>query len=235
MTSRKFWEQSTTLTLLTYQLRVLPRALVAVDEDFYSITESDFREHTVTTKVESTQCISAWWITVVYGPQGEREKLEFLQELRDINPVVGDKWLLIGDFNLILQASDKSNDNLNTRLMREFRGTVNFLELKELSLRGRKFTWSNDVMQTRIDRAFCLTEWDLMLPNSMLNALSCRVSDHSPLLLVGAAANKCFKRFRFEYFWPKISSYQEVVQHTWGQAVTVFNPFFVTVCRAGAS
>jgi hypothetical protein len=27
--------------------------------------------------------------------------------------VVSDKWLIIGDFNLILQAKDKSNNNLN--------------------------------------------------------------------------------------------------------------------------
>lgn len=161
--------------------------------------------------------MAEWWITVVYGPQEDREKLEFLQELRDIKPTVGDRWLLIGDFNLILQASDKSNDNLNRRLMGEFRGTVNFLELKELSLRGRKFTWSNDTTQTRIDRAFCSSEWDLVLPNSLLDAISSRVSDHSPLLLVGEAANNCFRGFRFEYFWPKISGYQDVVQHAWGK------------------
>jgi len=139
--------------------------------------------------------------------------------------LVGDKWLLLGDFNLILQASDKSNDNLNRRLMGEFRSTINFLELKELNLRGRKYTWSNDTTQTRIDRAFCSTEWDLMLPASLLQALSSLVSDHSPLLLVGATASNTYRGFRFEAFWPKIPGYQEVVQHAWTQPVNVFNPF----------
>ena len=152
---------------------------------------------------------------MVYGPQGDREKIEFLRELRDIKPVVGDNWLLIGDFNLILTAEDKSNDNLNRRLMGEFRSTLNYLELKELNLRGRKYTWSNDVTQTRIDRAFCTVEWDLMLPASELQALSSMVSDHSPLLLVGASAIHKYKGFRFESFWPKIPGYNEVVQHAW--------------------
>jgi len=136
----------------------------------------------------------------VYGPQGDHEKIEFLRELRDVKAVVGDQWLVIGDFNLILQAEDKSNDNLNQRLMGEFRSTINFLELKELSLRGRKFTWSNNTTQTRIDRAFCTVEWDLLLPASMLHALSSTVSDHSPLLLVGASATNTFRGFRFESF-----------------------------------
>jgi hypothetical protein len=37
---------------------------------------------------------------------------------------------------MILQVSDKSNDNLNRRLMGEFRDVVQDLNLKELNLRG---------------------------------------------------------------------------------------------------
>jgi len=106
--------------------------------------------------------------------------LQFLGELRWISQDVLDKWLIIGDFNLILHASDKSNDNLNRHLMGAFRDLVHDLNLKELNLRGRKFTWSNDRTQTRIDRAFCTAEWDLMKPNVFLQALSSRVSDHCP-------------------------------------------------------
>jgi hypothetical protein len=37
---------------------------------------------------------------------------------------VRDKWLVLGDFNMILQAADKSNANLNRRLMGAFRELV---------------------------------------------------------------------------------------------------------------
>jgi len=43
-------------------------ALVAVDEDYYTITHSEFREHTVSVCITSNQCLATWWITVVYGP-----------------------------------------------------------------------------------------------------------------------------------------------------------------------
>jgi hypothetical protein len=81
---------------------------------------------------------------------------------------------------MMLNASDKSNTILNRRLMGEFRDAVTELELKELNLQGRKYTWSNNCTQTRIDRAFCIAAWDCVLPGVHLQALSSRVSDHSP-------------------------------------------------------
>ena len=92
-------------------------------------------------------------------------------------------------------AEDKSNNNLNRRLMGEFRSTLNYLELKEINLRGRKYTWTNDTTQTRIDCAFCSVDWDLMLPASDLQALSSLVSDHSPLLLVGQQQSTSIEDF----------------------------------------
>jgi len=159
--------------------------LLAVDEDHFKITRAEVGVHTITATVASITGEETWSITVVYGPQEDQQKLQFLGELRWISQDVLDKWLLIGDFNLILQARDKSNDNLNRRLMGAFRDLVQDLQLKELNLRGRKFTWSNDRTQTRIDRAFCTAEWDLMKPNVFLQALSSRVSDHCPLFIAG--------------------------------------------------
>lgn len=160
-------------------------ALIAVDEDHYSIIASEFRQFTITAKLKASVDNLEWWVTVVYGPQGDQQKLEFLREIRAIRIMVSDKWLLIGDFNLILNASDKSNTNLNRRLMAAFKDAIQDLELRELNLRGRKFTWSNDSTQTRIDRTFCTAEWDFMMPGCMLQALSSLVSDHTPLLLSG--------------------------------------------------
>jgi len=146
----------------------------------------------------------SWWITGVYGPHDDDAKLRFLNEMRALQQLTSDRWLLIGDFNLILQAEDKSNDNLNRRLMGAFRRAVDDMELKELCLKGRKYTWSNNRVQTRIDRAFCTTEWELMLPNCQLQAVSSLVSDHAPLVLSGDHARQTYRGFRFEFFWPKL-------------------------------
>jgi hypothetical protein len=136
-----------------------------------------------------------------------------------------DTWPRKGDFNLILSAEEKSNSNLNRRLMGSFKSVIDDLELRELPLKGRKFTWSNDVTHTRIDRGFCTAEWDLMLPNCALQAVSSLVSDHCPLLLVGNATVRKYRGLRFEVFWPKLQGYQELVSAEWAKPTQVFNPY----------
>ena len=58
---------------------------------------------------------SLWWISVVYAPQGDDQKLEFLQELRFRRAACPGPWMLLGDFNMILRASEKNNTNINRR------------------------------------------------------------------------------------------------------------------------
>jgi hypothetical protein len=79
----------------------------------------------------------------VYGPHQDSLKLSFLQELREIRDVCFGPWLLCGDFNLIFKPEDKNNSNINRTLMGNFRSLINSMELKEVPLIGRKFTWSN--------------------------------------------------------------------------------------------
>ena len=85
-----------------------------------------------------------WWFTGVYGPQEDDEKVMFLQELRNIRALCNGAWLLGGDFNLIYQAADKNNANLDRAMMGRFRRFLDDMDLKEIPLLGRKYTWSNE-------------------------------------------------------------------------------------------
>jgi hypothetical protein len=124
--------------------------LLGVDGDHYTISSSERGLHSVTALVTTVGGLLHWHVTVVYGPQEDNEKLLFLRELRWLKHVVSDKWLIIGDFNMILNAADKSNTNLNRRLMGAFQEVVRDLELKELNLRGRKFTWSMNILKPEL-------------------------------------------------------------------------------------
>jgi hypothetical protein len=93
------------------------------------------------------------------APRGFEKKM-FMRELRQLKLSVLTRWLILGDFNLIYKVADKNIGNLNRRLMLGFRRTLNHLEVKEIQLIGRKYTWSNALespTMTRIDRAFCST------------------------------------------------------------------------------
>ena len=85
----------------------------------------------------------AWWLTCVYGPQGDENKVLFLQELREIRLACQGPWLTLGDYNLITIDEEKNNSNLNQAMMGRFRRLISNLSLKEVPLHGRKFTWSN--------------------------------------------------------------------------------------------
>lgn len=199
--------------------------LIATHKDFYRIKNAVVREHSVTVQLEATMSQEEWWMTSVYGPQEDNEKIEFLREIRQIQQVVGERWLVLGDFNMILHDQDKNTANLNRRTMGAFRKAVNDLALREIPLQGRKYTWSNDSTLTRIDRAFCSNEWELMFPQCMLLAMSSSVSDHSPLILVGNSEKKVYKGFRFESFWPRVDGYQDIIQQAWSQPTNEYNRF----------
>jgi endonuclease/exonuclease/phosphatase family metal-dependent hydrolase len=110
----------------------------------------------------------------------------FIQELHALKNVVKPAWLLLGDFNLIYLDQDKSNGRLNRRSMSRFQRALNHMEVQEIHLSGRRFTWSNEQRSptmTRIDRAFCTIPWENLHSNLVLRPLSSSASDHCPLLL----------------------------------------------------
>ena len=49
--------------------------------------------------------LQPWWLTCVYGPQGDSNKLLFMQELRDVRSVCQGPWTVLGDFNLTTSAA----------------------------------------------------------------------------------------------------------------------------------
>ena len=83
----------------------------------------------------------------VYGLQGWDEKMQFLHELRQTmqnSITAGVALALVGDFNLITRAADKNNSRINRRCITAFRSFINELQLKDLYLHGRRYTWSNE-------------------------------------------------------------------------------------------
>lgn len=57
---------------------------------------------------------------MVYGPQADHDKVQFLDELLQFRASVTGPWLLCGDINMIYMAADKNNDRLDRRCMRRF-------------------------------------------------------------------------------------------------------------------
>jgi exonuclease III len=188
--------------------------------------------HSITIRVSQTNG-QHWWLTCVYGLQGNDAKIQFLQELHDIRAACPGPWLVAGDFNLIYRDEDKNNSNLNRAMMGRFRKLINDLALKELHLHGRKFTWSNhqdSPTLVRLDRVLCLVDWEDIFPNCLLHSTASDDSDRCPLLLGLRDNMRGQRRFHFESFWPKLDGFHDVVTSAWTSVPSGACPF-ITIER----
>ena len=148
-----------------------------------------------------------WWLSYVYGPQEDHDKVIFMEELEAIRDACQGPWAIYGDFNLILSEADKNNQRINRTNLSRFRRTVASLEMQDLHLHGRCFTWSNERENptlVRLDRVLVSIDWDEMFPSSHLRTLELDASDHFPLLLHTNMGSMSKARFHFEVFWPQI-------------------------------
>lgn len=169
-------------------------------------------------------------LTVVYGPTESRAKASFLNEQISCQPIANIPWLYIGDFNLISDASDKNNANINRRQMRAFRQALDASELIEIRLVNQKYTWSNCRLRptlVHLDKAFCNRAWDDCFPPLSLLALSSTLSDHCPLLLCNHQLPLRRASFRFEHFWTRSPDLHEVVQAAWELPVNGSSPMMI--------
>jgi exonuclease III len=138
--------------------------LIAWKSRDVTVSDPSFTAHTLTAKISTpTGNVTPWWLTAVYGPQDDADKIAFLQEIRDVRADSAGPWMLCGDFNLIYRDKDKNNGHVNRRMMGRFRRVLNDLALKEVYLNGRRYTWSNEQSPptlVHLDRVLCTTDWE---------------------------------------------------------------------------
>ena len=144
-----------------------------------------------------------WWVTGVYGPQGDDAKLAFLSELHDLRSSISVPWIIGGDFNMITSLHDKNNDRVSRRTMNRFRRFITDHGLYDIYMHGRRYTWSNEQANPTLvtnDRILCTTSWATLYAHCSLRCLASTVSDHCPLLLECSPQTSSKRRFHFERF-----------------------------------
>jgi hypothetical protein len=126
--------------IVLYAAQTRGGILLVAHEDFFQLTNHHLSTHAVTATCTMRADGIKWQIIVVYGPRGDAEKLQFIQELKSLPRPAHGIWLILVDFNLIYQAEDKNNSNLNRQLMGAFKAAIDDFNLKEIGLNGRRFT-----------------------------------------------------------------------------------------------
>jgi hypothetical protein len=148
----------------------------------------------------------------------------FLDDLCSVAGSISDPWMLIGDFNLTRSPADKNNANFNVSLASRFNQTIDALQLIELNLRDRLYTWSNKravPTLARLDRAFICTGFGDLYPATFLASGPRPTSDHTPVVATIQTNIPKPSVFRLERSWLLDPSFLPVALSAWHSAPRV--------------
>jgi endonuclease/exonuclease/phosphatase family metal-dependent hydrolase len=163
------------------------------------------------------------WL-IVYGAAQEDEKEDFLRDLGEICREQDLPMLVVGDFNLLRDSTDKNTTLRPSRWNDMFNYIINTCELRELDMAGGQYTWSNNHSTPtleKLDRFLVSKEWELLFPLTTVHKLAREVSDHNPLILDTMENREQRSReFRFEKRWLKEEDFLLRVDKVWAKAVT---------------
>ena len=126
-----------------------------------------------------------WSLVVAYGAAQDARKPNFLTELVCICDNEELPMLVGGDFNIIRTHEEKNNSNY-ARWTFIFNAIIESLDLKELELSGKQYTWvSRRETPTfeKLDRFLASIEWELKFPLVSVHALTRSGFDHMPLII----------------------------------------------------
>jgi hypothetical protein len=110
----------------------------------------------------------------------------FFEEIKFLSQLGYSAWLIGGDFNLLWKISEEQGKSFNYIVSKCYNTIIHDLQMVELTLSDRKYTWSRSVSShtfTLLDRFLCTVSWQQHYLYSFITSLSRVSSDHNPLVL----------------------------------------------------
>jgi len=166
-----------------------------------------------------------WKLTCFYGHpvvSSRADSWALLHHLKSFSP---DPWVCVGDFNEIVEQSEKEGAALRGESQMEgFRAVLEMCELSDLGFVGPKFTWNNgrsDELFTkeRLDRAVANPAWCNYFQEVLVLILAAHTSNHN-LVLVSFSTHPIVRSnyhrsFKFEDSWTSDSEWLDVLKSAW--------------------
>lgn len=194
--------------------------LIAWSDRKFSLVDTTVRTYSLSLLFKNREDSSTFLYTGVYGPSVRPNRQSFFEELRSLKPLNNTPWIVSGDFNTTMRQEERNNPNS------DWRGTINFarlvsdLDLLNITLQGRRFTWSNerdDPSMAQLDRFLISSDWNTKFPNSQQLSLPNTSSDHCPISYTAQTQFQKTNLFRFENCWLKFQQLDELVAQQWEQ------------------
>ncbi|XP_059295379.1 uncharacterized protein LOC132048699 [Lycium ferocissimum] len=173
------------------------------------------------------------FITTIYAKCTAAERKDLWISLENVYLQVDGPWCLGGDFNVILNPSEKLGGKPHRMYKSlDFSSCMDNCELTDIGFMGPNFTWCNNRRPVkriwkRLDRVFINDSWGQLFHNNIVRHLPRTGSDHRPLLINCHNAYKNgIKYFKFLDFWTEQPNFYQLVEETWN--VRIFgNPMWI--------
>jgi hypothetical protein len=203
--------------------------LVGINNLFLQVKKVTTGDFCVKLHLRSKSDGFEWVFIPVYGAAQEVHKPEFLSELVRMCEAEPLPMLLGGDFNILRRPEEKNNANFNPRWPCIFNAIIDHLDLREIALSGRQFTWANRRATPtfeKLDRVLASVDWEQKFPLSSVRALSRSGSDHTPLLIdSGVDAHLGNKSdFSFELAWLSQDGFDDLICREWNSISSGHSP-----------
>ncbi|KAJ4906982.1 Endonuclease/exonuclease/phosphatase protein [Raphanus sativus] len=176
-------------------------------------------------------------VAFVYGFNTEVQRKDLWRELSELNSSTTlsiSAWLVIGDFNQILNVGEHYSIQAfdsPIRGMDDLRSFLHLNDLSDLSSRGAYYTWTNcrpeDPILRKLDRAVVNSAWRSQFPDSLATFDPPGDSDHSPCLItLSPVAHSGRKSFKYFSFVSTHSNFLPSLRSAWGESVGTGSIFF---------
>lgn len=183
--------------------------------DIYHVVELSGNAQAITCQVTQNSKLVPFLLTMVYGMNSRVERKELWKFLEMLTMGCNDPWLVMGDFNSILNLDDRKGGSPVC---------VTTCELLELPPQGNRYTWSD---KHGIDRVYSKIDW-VFVNNLWLN----RMHDYTAIFMNEGISDRCpmkieqittrsrkNRQFKYCNVWASHPMFMEKVEAVWRQEI----------------
>ncbi|XP_074293134.1 uncharacterized protein LOC141620066 [Silene latifolia] len=154
----------------------------------FRVNVLEYNAQYVHMKVDSLVDRRSFWLTMVYAFNGHHEREPLWDNLgKNANLVTG-PWAIAGDFNCVLNVSERVGGNTPAGEMEPFRRCLADCGVVDIAAVGALYTWNNkqkpeERIYSRIDRFLVNQDWCDSFTDIYAHFMPEGLLDHTPCLL----------------------------------------------------
>ncbi|KAJ0954856.1 putative RNA-directed DNA polymerase [Helianthus annuus] len=166
---------------------------------------------------------SPFYCSFVYGHVRANKRKPLWRDLEQFGGTInGGAWLVLGDFNVIMEPSERSmGSSVVTSSMEDLRDCCSNICIEDLPATGMKYTWNkspgkSDGLLKKLDRVMSNEEFMNIFSDAITKFLPFFHSDHSPAL-VSIKGLKFWqpRAFKFMNFLAYKTQFIPIVSNVW--------------------